>query len=183
MGALLFCNCHATLIPTFSRTLNDARSREYISEYVISLFSHYTGRLPLSLFISLFIFSLGERTMIVRGTETDPPLEAVILVRERDAGEVSFGHCRLGVMLFWASTRLYLDETTLRELKIREFSLSLSLRGTTSWFYLPADCVWLCNETARKTVGEILFRPTIARRLCILRRSATATCRSAARAE
>lgn len=105
---------------------NDARDREsvfwirYLTPLIIRAASERA--LPLSLFISLFIFSLGERTTVRdRRNEIDPPpLEAVILVRGRDASEVSFGHCRRGAVLFWASTRLYLDETTLRELKTRE---------------------------------------------------------------
>lgn len=90
------------LIPKFPR-INAGRKSILRT---LSPSSHYTGlqpnAFPLSLFISLFIFSLGERTIGVGPVnKTDPPLEAVILVRGR--GEVGFGHCRLDAVLFWAS--------------------------------------------------------------------------------
>jgi len=63
----------------------------------------------------------------------------------RHRGEVGFGYRRRGVIL--GSTR-----AIFRRDHLEGAQDSRALRGTTSWFSLPADCVWLCNVTARERV-------------------------------
>lgn len=96
--------------------------------------------------------------------KTDPLLEAIILVWlvEGTVAEV-YALVIAGTVLFWAPLGLYLDETTLRELKSRE----LSVAQRAGFLYQPivSGCATLLRASApvRKAAEKILLRRTIAR--------------------
>lgn len=75
--------------------------RVFWLHYLILLIIQISKCLPVK-FVYLLVYPLAGR---VKGRsvgpvdKTDPPLEAVILVRGRGEG---FSHCRLDAMLFWA---------------------------------------------------------------------------------
>lgn len=139
--------------------LESTRSQEYFG-YIIWLFSLYgpPNAFPLSLFISLFILSLGERTIGMTGGQNWPATRSGYPSSwTRRGGLWSLPAMRCFIL---GSTRLYLDETTLRELKSRE----LSMAQRTGFLYqsIVSGCATVgARARTRKTVGEILFRQTI----------------------